>query len=56
MVNKMPTGVAVSPAMHHGGPFPSTTHPGFTAVGMPRSLLRFAALKCFDSVDERLLP
>jgi len=56
MVNKMPTGVAVSPAMHHGGPFPSTTHPGFTAVGMPRSLLRFAALKCFDSVDEGLMP
>ena len=29
----MPTGVAVSPAMNHGGPFPATGHPGFTAVG-----------------------
>jgi len=56
MTNKMPTGVAVSPAMNHGGPFPATTHPGFTAVGMPRSLLRFAALKCFDSVEERMIP
>ena len=31
--DKMPTGVAVSPAMNHGGPFPATGHPGFTAVG-----------------------
>lgn len=30
--DKMPTGVAVSSAMNHGGPFPATGHPGFTAV------------------------
>ena len=36
--DKMPTGVAVSPAMNHGGPFPATGHPGFTAVGIPASL------------------
>ena len=30
--DKMPTGVAVSPAMNHGGPYPATSHPGFTAV------------------------
>jgi 2,5-dioxopentanoate dehydrogenase len=40
--DKMPTGVAVSPAMNHGGPFPATGHPGFTAVGIPASLRRFA--------------
>ena len=34
--DKMPTGVAVSPAMNHGGPYPSTGHPHFTAVGLPR--------------------
>ena len=34
--DKMPTGVAVSPAMNHGGPYPATGHPGFTAVGPPR--------------------
>jgi NADP-dependent aldehyde dehydrogenase len=54
--DKMPTGVALSPAMNHGGPFPSTGHPGFTAVGIPRSMLRFAALHCYDSVREPRLP
>ena len=29
--DKMPTGVAVSAAMNHGGPFPATGHPGFTS-------------------------
>jgi NADP-dependent aldehyde dehydrogenase len=54
--DKMPTGVAVSPAMNHGGPYPSTGHPGFTAVGIPASLLRFAKLTCFDNVREHRLP
>jgi len=54
--NKMPTGVALSPAMNHGGPFPSTSHPGFTAVGIPRSILRFGALHCYDNVREDRLP
>ncbi len=36
--DKMPTGVAVSPAMNHGGPYPATGHPGFTAVGIPAAL------------------
>lgn len=54
--DKMPTGVAVSPAMNHGGPFPSTGHPGFTAVGIPASLRRFAALHCYDNVREHRLP
>ena len=44
--DKMPTGVAVSPAMNHGGPYPATGHPGFTAVGIPAvaAALRRAAL------------
>ncbi len=54
--DKMPTGVALSPAMNHGGPFPSTSHPGFTAVGIPRSILRFGALHCYDNVREDRLP
>lgn len=54
--DKMPTGVAVSPAMNHGGPFPSTGHPGFTAVGMPASLRRFAMLACYDNVRPDRLP
>jgi alpha-ketoglutaric semialdehyde dehydrogenase len=54
--DKMPTGVAVSPAMHHGGPFPSSGHPGFTAVGIPASLRRFAQLQCYDNVRAARLP
>ena len=54
--DKMPTGVAVVPAMIHGGPFPATGHPGFTAVGIPASLTRFAALHCYDEVRQHRLP
>ena len=54
--DKMPTGVAVSPAMNHGGPYPSTGHPGFTAVGIPASLRRFAMLACYDGVRPERLP
>jgi 2,5-dioxopentanoate dehydrogenase len=54
--DKMPTGVALSPAMNHGGPFPSTSHPGFTAVGIPASMTRFAALQCYDNVRQERLP
>jgi NADP-dependent aldehyde dehydrogenase len=54
--DKMPTGVAVSPAMNHGGPFPATGHPGFTAVGIPAAIHRFAALECYDNVRPHRLP
>ncbi len=54
--NRMPTGVAVSAAMNHGGPYPSTGHPGFTSVGLPAAIRRFAALHCYDQIDDALLP
>lgn len=54
--DKMPTGVAVTSAMNHGGPYPATGHPGFTAVGIPASLRRFGMLQCFDAVRESRLP
>lgn len=54
--DKMPTGVAVSPAMNHGGPFPATGHPAFTAVGIPASLVRFSMLQCYDNVRSHRLP
>jgi len=54
--DKMPTGVAVTPAMNHGGPYPSTGHPGFTAVGIPAALRRFAMLQCYDNVRPGRLP
>lgn len=54
--NKWPTGVAVSPAMQHGGPYPSTSHAGFTSVGMPSAIHRFSQLQSFDSASDALLP
>ncbi len=54
--DKMPTGVAVSPAMNHGGPFPATGHPGFTAVGIPAAVRRFGRLACYDNVRPHRLP
>ena len=54
--DKMPTGVAVTAAMNHGGPFPATGHPGFTAVGIPAAMRRFAMLQCYDNVRPHRLP
>lgn len=54
--DKMPTGVAVCAAMNHGGPFPATGHPGFTAVGVPGAIVRFSMLQCFDNVRPHRLP
>ena len=54
--DKMPTGVAVTAAMNHGGPYPATGHPGFTAVGIPGAVTRFAQLHCYDNVRSARLP
>lgn len=54
--DKMPTGVAVVASMNHGGPFPATGHPGFTAVGIPAAIHRFGALHCYDAVRPERLP
>lgn len=54
--DKAPTGVAVSPAMVHGGPYPASGHPGFTSVGLPAAMTRFAALLCYDNVRPDRLP
>ncbi len=54
--DKMPTGVAVSAAMNHGGPYPATGHPAFTAVGIPTAIHRFAQLECYDNVRPNRLP
>ncbi len=44
--DKMPTGVAVSPAMNHGGPYPSTGHPGFAGSGRCTAMTLFAPRDC----------
>jgi len=56
LINKMPTGVAVTESMVHGGPFPATGSAAHTAVGFPTSMIRFAARRCYDAVPPRLRP
>jgi NADP-dependent aldehyde dehydrogenase len=54
--DRAPTGVAVVAAMNHGGPYPATGHPGFTAVGIPASIERFGMLQCYDNVRPDRMP
>lgn len=54
--NRTPTGLAVTPPMQHGGPWPSAAPPFFSAVGMPFSILRFARRICFDGCSQPRLP
>ncbi len=51
----VPTGVEVSPAMHHGGPYPATTDPRFTSVGTA-AILRFVRPVCYQDCPPQLLP
>ena len=53
---RCPRAWQLSPAMNHGGPYPSTGHSGFTAVGIPASLRRFGMLQSFDNVRANRLP
>lgn len=53
--NGFPTGVEVSPAMQHGGPYPAATDSRFTAVGTA-ALLRWARPVCFQNTPAALLP
>ncbi len=53
--NGWPTGVSVSYAMHHGGPYPATTAPGHTSVGTT-SLRRFLRPVVYQNVPQALLP
>jgi NADP-dependent aldehyde dehydrogenase len=53
--NGYPTGVAVTHAMHHGGPYPATTFPGFTSVGMT-AIARFLRPVAWQDAPEALLP
>lgn len=53
--NGWPTGVAVTAAMHHGGPFPATTGSVHTSVGTT-AVRRFLRPVCFQSTPAPLLP
>lgn len=53
--NGFPTGVAVSPAMVHGGPFPATTFPSGTSVGT-LAIYRFTRPVCYQDFPQSSLP
>ena len=53
--NQMPTGVEVSPAMTHGGPYPASTDSRFTSVGIP-AIKRWLRPVSFQDFPEELLP
>lgn len=53
--NQWPTGVSVTHAQQHGGPYPATTTPTTTAVGTT-SIGRFLRPVVFQNFPEALLP
>lgn len=55
IVNGYPTGVEVTHAMVHGGPYPATSDSRFTSVGT-RAIYRFARPVCFQNFPQSLLP
>jgi NADP-dependent aldehyde dehydrogenase len=55
LVNGFPTGVEVSHAMVHGGPFPATSDPRSTSVGA-KAIERFLRPVCYQDFPQDLLP
>jgi NADP-dependent aldehyde dehydrogenase len=53
--NGWPTGVSVTHAMQHGGPFPATTAAATTSVGAA-AIERFLRPVCFQNTPQALLP
>jgi NADP-dependent aldehyde dehydrogenase len=55
LANGWPTGVEVSPAMVHGGPYPATSDARSTSVGT-RAIERFLRPVCYQDLPSDLLP
>ena len=55
LANGWPTGVEVSAAMVHGGPFPATSEGRTTSVGT-LAIDRFLRPVCYQNLADRLLP
>lgn len=53
--NGYPTGLAVVPAMNHGGPYPSSTSSLHSSVG-PTAIRRFLRPVAYQGVPDALLP
>jgi NADP-dependent aldehyde dehydrogenase len=55
VINGFPTGVEVSHAMVHGGPYPSTSDGRSTSVGS-QAIFRFCRPVCYQGFPEAVLP
>lgn len=55
LANGFPTGVEVSDAMVHGGPYPASTNFGATSVGT-MAIRRFLRPVCYQNLPETLRP
>jgi len=53
--NGWPTGVAVTWSMHHGGPWPATTNPLHTSVGVT-AIRRFLVPVVYQNTPQQMLP
>jgi alpha-ketoglutaric semialdehyde dehydrogenase len=53
--NGFPTGIEVCAAMHHGGPYPATSHSGYTSIGHA-AIYRFTKPVCYQNFPESALP
>jgi len=54
-VTGWPTGVEVTHAIVHGGPFPATSDGHTTSVGTP-AMMRFLRPVCYQDLPDALLP
>jgi NADP-dependent aldehyde dehydrogenase len=55
ILNGWPTGVEVTPAMVHGGPYPATTDAKFTSVGTA-AIYRWTRPLCYQNFPNDALP
>ncbi len=55
MANGFPTGVEVSDAMVHGGPYPASTNFGHTSVGT-MAIRRWLRPVCFQDIPQQIMP
>ena len=53
--NGYATGIEVCHAMHHGGPYPATTHAYFTSIGSA-AIRRFVRPVCYQDFPDEALP
>ena len=53
--NGFPTGVEIGHATHHGGPYPATSTPAHTSIGLA-AIRRFTRPVCFQNSPDSQLP